>query len=250
MSFDDIAAKMKAKRAQQQAESGEDQPYDFSQSYAIRGKMLGVLLRDARLSAVRTIEDCARLLRVPPQTVESWEHGDDVPSLPQLELLAYYLDVPISHFWGAETLKSSRNETNQKQPEYINLRNRMIGGLLRQAREETGVTFEELNELSGIPIETLKQYELGELPVPMHELSVLASGVKQNISYFLESSSHIGELLVMREAWKHFASLPEDVRAFASNPVNIGFIHIALMLSQMPTDRLRQVGASIVDITM
>ena len=57
-------------------------------------------------------------------------------------------------------------------------------------------------------------------------------------------------LLEMREAWKHFANLPEDVRAFASNPVNIGFIHIALMLSQMPTDRLRQVGASIVDITM
>lgn len=250
MSFDDIAAKMKAKRAQQQADAGEGQPFDFSQSYAIRGKMLGVLLRDARLAAARTIEDCARLLRVPSQTIEAWEYGEAVPSLPQLELLAYYLDVPISHFWGAETLKNSRNETNQKQPEYINLRNRMIGGLLRQAREESGVTFEELEEISGIPKDTIEKYELGELPIPMHELSVLASGVKQNMSFFLESSSHIGELLEMREAWKHFANLPEDVRAFASNPVNIGFIHIALMLSQMPTDRLRQVGASIVDITM
>ncbi len=249
MSFDDIAAKMKAKRAAQQ-DPEEDKPFDFEHSYHIRGKMLGVLLRDARMSAARTIEDCARLLRVPTQTVEAWEYGEAVPSLPQLELLAYYLDVPVSHFWGAETLKSSRSETSDKQPEFINLRNRMIGGMLRQSREEAEVSYEEISEASGIPIETLKQYEMGDVPIPMHELSVLASQVKRNVKYFLETESQIGELLEQREAWKHFSSLPEDVRAFASNPVNIGFIHIAVMLSQMPADRLREVGASIVDITM
>lgn len=252
MSFEDIGKRMRAKQAekQTQAQAEANKPFDFGESYRIRAKMLGVLLRDARVAAARTIEDCARLLRVPPAQVEQWEFGDDVPSLPQLELLAYYLDVPISHFWSMETLKVTRAAGENIQPEYITLRNRMIGALLRQARDEVGLSQQELAEMSGLAVDKINQYELGEIAPPMHELSVLASSVKRNLDYFLETTSQIGELLTMREAWKHFASLPEDVREFASNPVNIGFIHIAVMLSKMPTDRLREVGASIVEITM
>jgi len=248
MSFDDFAAKMKARKKNDDAE--QDKPYDFGESYRIRAKMLGVLMRDARLNAARTVEDCARLLRVSPQQIEAWEFGDDVPSLPQLELLAYYLDVPVSHFWGLETLKNSRAEKEHNQPEYIRLRNRMIGALLRQAREEAELSIEDLSAASGIAAASINAYEMGEAEPPVHELSVLASGVKKNLDYFQESTSQIGELLAMRLAWQHFSELPEDVREFAANPVNIGFIHIAVMLSKMPSDRLRQVGASILDITM
>ena len=248
MSFEDFAAKMKARR---QGEDTEDEtPYDFEESYRIRARMLGVLLCDARHNAARSIEDCARLLNVAPELVERWEYGDEVPSLPQLELMAYYLDVPVSHFWGTETLTPTEVAQRQNQPEFIMLRNRMVGVMLRQAREEADTSLEQLAELSGIHAERISQYELGELAPPVHELSVLAGGVNKNLRYFQESSSHIGELLAIREVLENFASLPEDVRAFASNPVNIGFIHIAMMLSQMPSDRLREVGASILDITM
>ncbi len=84
----------------------------------------------------------------------------------------------------------------------------------------------------------------------MHELTVLANAVKKNVNYFLESSSHIGEWLETREEWKHFTDLPDDMRRFAANPLNLGFIEIAMMLSQMPTDRLRRIGESMLDITM
>jgi len=247
MSFEDFAARMKAKS---KSRDNDEKTYDFSESYRIRAKMIGVLLCDARLSAARTVEDCARLLNVSPAQVELWEHGDETPTLPQLELLAYYLDVPVSHFWGMETLKISRGGREDIQPEYVRLRGRMIGALLRQAREETGVSLEALSETCGIPVDQINGYELGEPTPPMHELSVLAASLKKGMEYFLESSSQIGELLATREAWKHFSELPEDVRAFAADPINIGFIHIAVMLSKMPADRLRQIGASILDITM
>lgn len=247
MSFDDIAARFKQKKKQ----SGqEEKPYDHQQSYAIRGKMLGVLLRDARETAARTVEDCARLLHIPTETILSWEFGDTVPTLPQLELLAYYLNVPVSHFWGLETISSDSGNESKAKPEFISLRNRMIGAQLRKAREEAGLSLEEVAEYAALEPATVQNYELGDLAPPMHELSVLASAVKQNISYFTENTGHIGELLAMREAWKHFSDLPEDVRAFAADPKNIGFIHIAVMLSQMPSDRLRKVGESILDITM
>jgi transcriptional regulator with XRE-family HTH domain len=251
MSFEDFAAKLKARKEQQQSSEGEEMaPYDFGESYRIRAKMVGVLLRDARHKDGRTVEDCARLLRVAPAQVEAWEFGHDVPSLPQLELLAYYLNVPVSHFWGIETLEASASLQESKQPEYLTLRDRIIGAMLRQAREEAELTLEQLAEVTGLTAARIHSFELGESPAPIHELSVLASGVNKNISYFLETDSQIGHLLSILEAWKQFSELPEEVRNFASDPLNVGFIHIAVMLSQMPTDKLRQVGASILDITM
>lgn len=250
MSFEDISARLKARKAQQGAAEDRSGAYNFDESYRLRGKMLGVLLRDARLGAARTVEDCARLLRVAPAVIESWEYGEAVPSLPQLELLAYYLDVPVSHFWSTETLKSGHGEKMDVQHEYLSLRDRMIGALLRQAREEVGLSEDQLSDMTNISVEQITHYELGELSIPMHELSVLSGSVKRNLSYFLESSSQIGELLATREVWKHFANLPEEMRAFAADPKNVGFLDIALMFSRMPTERLRQIGASILDITM
>jgi transcriptional regulator with XRE-family HTH domain len=182
--------------------------------------------------------------------MQAWEFGDAVPSLPQLELLAYYLGVPVSHFWGLDTLEAKTGRHIDIQQEYLALRNRMVGALLRQAREDVKLSVEELSVASAVPIERIQEYELGEVPMPMHELTVLASAVKKNLSYFLETSGHVGEWLAAREAWKHFTDLPEDVRQFAANPLNIGFIHIAKLLSEMPTERLRQVGESVLNITM
>ncbi len=249
MDFKDFAAKMKEKKGQQ-ADISAEKPYDFAEAYRLRAKMMGVLLRDARVSAARTIEDCARLLHVASEQVEGWEFGDDSPSLPQLELLAYYLDIPVSHFWGMQTATITRAGGDAIQPEYISLRNRMIGALLRQAREELKFDLDNVSEKTGIDHATLEAYELGDVPPPMPVLLTLADVYKKPVPYFLETSGQIGELLMMREAWKHFMQLPEDVRAFAANPLNVGFIHIAVLLSQMPADRLRQVGASILDITM
>lgn len=249
MDFKDISARMKQNRQAQPSEV-ERKPFDHDESYRIRARMVGVLLRDARVNAGRNVEDCARLLRVAPEQIEAWEYGDSVPSLPQLEILAYFLDVPVSHFWGLNTLTSEQQRAVDAQTEYMALRDRMIGVLLRQAREQLGLSLNDLSAESGLPAEQIELYELGEMPLPMHELTVLANSVKKNVSYFLESSSHIGELLMLRESWKTFAALPEEIRQFAANPLNVGFIEIAIMLSEMPTERLRRVGESVLNITL
>ena len=249
MDFKDASARLKAKKAD--AHEGTQQPkvHDFVESYRLRAKMVGVLLRDARLNAERTIEDCAFLLRITPEEMEAWEYGDSTPSLPQIELLAYYLGVPVSHFWGTETLEARYSRHVDIQLEYMALRNRMIGALLHQAREEANLSLEDLSKESAVPVEQIQNYELGEQAVPMHELSVFSGLVKKNTNYFLETSGYVGERLATREEWKHFNELPEDKRRFAANPRNVGFIEIAIMLSKMPVDNLREVGASILDIT-
>lgn len=249
MTFEDFSARMKL--AQQ---TGRPAPSsgmaDPAESFRVRARMIGVLLRDARVAAGRSLEDCGRLLHVPGVQVEQWELGDETPSLPQLELLAYYLDVPVSHFWGTTTREQSAHDFARVQNEYLALRDRMVGVLLRQAREQASLGADELSARTGVPVDLIAQYELGELSAPLHELTVLSSAMQKNLSYFLESSSQLGELLALREMWQHFASLPEDLRQFAANPINVGFLEIAAMLSQMPADRLRRIGESILNITM
>jgi len=247
----DIAARMKAAREKQQEEiSGPRKPYDFGESYRLRSKMLGVLMRDARLNAARTIEDCARLLNIEPALVESWEYGDAVPSLPQLELLAYYLDVPVSHFWGQQTLDSDKAQKINAQSEYMQLRDRMIGALLRQAREEAGMELAEIADTAHVSVESLQQYELGEVAIPMSELSVISNLVNRNLDYFLETTSYIGELLRIQEEWKRFTDLDPEIRAFAANPLNVAFIKIAITFSKMPAAELRKAAEGLLEIAM
>lgn len=223
--------------------------YDHGQNYLLRGKMLGVLLRDARINADRRLDDVAQYLHVPADEIEAWEFGEAAPSLPQLELLAYFFDVPVSHFWGIKTLASERSRPVSAQEEFTALRNRMIGALLRQSREEMKSSIEDLAERTALEPQELHDYELGELPVPMQTLAVLANALQKSMSYFLETSSQIGDLLSMREKWKHFNTLPEELREFAANPQNIGFIEIALNFSRMNNDVLQRIAVSILDIT-
>ncbi len=246
----DMKARLRQAQAQKNPSQAEDQELNVEEYYRLQAKMLGVLIRDARLSAARTEAECARIMGVDPSEYEAWEYGDTAPALPQLEILAFYLGVPVSHFWGQSTLKERYAEDNRAEEEYIHLRTRMVGILLRQAREGAGKTVEEVAEDAKLPIESIQAYESGEADIPMHELNVIARSVNKTMPYFIESSGTIGELLAIREEWKHFTELPEDIRAFAANPLNIGFIEIAVMLSQMPADKLRNVGRSIVDITM
>jgi transcriptional regulator with XRE-family HTH domain len=238
-----------AKKSKEETADENARPFDPEEAYLLRGKMLGVMLRDARTNAKRSVEDLARLLNTTTAEVYAWEYGDAVPSLPQLELIAYYLDVPVSHFWGLETFESTREDKSSAQNEYVQLRQRMIGAMLRQSRQEADLTIEALAESAHLPVETINQYEMGEIPIPMHELTSLAASVDKNVSYFLETGSQIGELLAIREAWKHFNDLPEDLREFAANPLNIGFIEIALAFSQMPNDKLKRIAVSMLDIT-
>lgn len=249
MDFKDAAARFKQKKEAETAVR-QDRPMDFAESYRLRGKMLGVLLRDARLNTARGVEECAHYIRVSAQEYESWEYGDTVPTLPQLELLAHFLDVPVSHFWGLETFEARQEDHDDFQAEYLNLRNRMIGVLLRQARDEANLTLEALSAVCGLPVEQIAAYELGEVPLPMHELTVLASGVKKNVSYFLETSDHVGKWLATLEEWKSFTDLPDEMREFVANPRHIGYLQIALAFSKMPVETQREVGESMLDITM
>jgi transcriptional regulator with XRE-family HTH domain len=126
----------------------------------------------------------------------------------------------------------------------------MIGALLHQARESEGIELADVAEQAQIPLETLEQYELGEISIPMSELSMLSSIVNRNVDYFLETGSYIGELLKIQAEWKRFTDLDPEIREFAANPLNVAFIKIAITFSKMPVEQLRKAAEGLLEIAM
>ncbi|MFW5942242.1 MAG: helix-turn-helix domain-containing protein [Chloroflexota bacterium] len=214
---------------------------------ATRAKILGVLIRDARLHAGRSVEACARVLNMSPEAFARAEEGQEVISLPELEVLAIYLGVPMAHFWGSHTLGEAA------EPDYqgvLSVRRKMIGSLLRQARLEAGLSVAELAQQSGVEPETLEAYELGQREIPFLELEELARALDLSIDDFLEDQhGPLARHEAQHRMQRHLDELPIDVKEFVAKPANIRYLQTAMRLSKLDADELRGIAAGILEIT-
>ncbi len=75
-----------------------DREFPTLQAIALRQRVIGVLLRQARTEAGRSQEDLAELLDVPTSRISSYELGKTEIPLQELEVLADYLGVPLNYF--------------------------------------------------------------------------------------------------------------------------------------------------------
>jgi len=72
---------------------------DVSQAITIRNKIIGLLVKRARLRAGTSQKECAELCGCSASTFSKYEQGLLGLSLPQLEALSYFLDVPLASLW-------------------------------------------------------------------------------------------------------------------------------------------------------
>lgn len=222
-----------------------------SSAMIIRAKKLGVLIQDARLATGKSVDECAEAIGVTSLEFTAYEYGDESPSLPELEVLAFYLDIPLSHFWGKRSIseddKSSRN-FDQKQ--LVNLRQRVVGTLIRQARTEADLSLDDLAERVGITGSQLEAYELGQTPISLPLLEALSAELDLPIQDFRDKQGPIGEWATRRHAIQDFLELPPELQMFVAMPVNRPYLEMAKRLSEMPVDSLRSFGEGILEITL
>ncbi|MBN1681252.1 MAG: transcriptional regulator [Anaerolineae bacterium] len=247
MSFSDIAARL---RQHADEKAIKEAPRNFEELYQLRARILGVLIRDARQAAGMSEDQCAERVGVNVETLTQWELGKTMPSLPQLELVAYTLSVPISHFWGTETLLQQSEGQRVQTGEYVTLRNRLIGALLRAAREQVNLTPEQLAGEAGISAGDVTAFELGQRTIPVPVLTTLAQACRVSLSYFLEDGNRVGQALALQEDLKAIANLPEAMRHFVAAPVNQSYIELAMKLSQMSSGELRGIAEALLNITL
>jgi transcriptional regulator with XRE-family HTH domain len=216
----------------------------------LRSRKLGVLIRDSRLAARMTIPECARTIGVTPGIFRAWEEGRRSPSLPELEVLSFSLNLPLNRFWGKDAKSDDGSPTaTLNLPAFVTIRQRMIGALLRQMREKEGISPRALSEMSGISTKRLKAFELGERSIPLPELEGLTALLGGQIEMLFDQTGQIGLWMVQQKAIQDFLQLPTELQNFIGKPVNQPYLELALKLSGMSTDKLRSVAEDILDIT-
>lgn len=216
----------------------------------LRNKKIGALLKDARLASSRTIPECAHFLSITAEKYIQFENGISAPSVPQLEALAIYLDISIEHFRGT-TSKYEAMQTGfwKNLEKIIIVRDRIIGANIRKGRIDHGLSLEELAHKTGIPLETMQNYEFGKIAIPVSELETIAASLGQKIdAYYEKYEEEISEKNTQIKL-SQFLELPESLQEFVTKPINRPFIELAHKLADLPVDRLRAVAEGLLEIT-
>mgnify|MGYP001048110859 CR=1 FL=1 len=135
----------------------------------------GAVLRrihEVRKIKQRNIHDCAAFLNLSKEDYLRFEQGTKWLSLPEIELLALFLGVSPAIFfqpdhWEREKLNLLDDHI---QPQFTMLRDKMIQAKISLKLREQPLTFEEISEKTGIPLNELNPYLNGEMSIPLDQL--------------------------------------------------------------------------------
>ncbi len=149
----------------------------------IRLKIMGTLLRHARLSAGRSQAELAAALHVSRHQFAQYEHGKHEISLPELERVAELCGVPLGYFFDdeAQVEEETLEITHEVTPR---IKRKILGTLLRQARQLAGKSQKECAEWLGASTRLVSQYEQGEKELSTAEIQLLAPHLDVEASYF------------------------------------------------------------------
>lgn len=233
----------------QESESAlTNQTHKPDESLRLRDKILGVTIRKARMAAGRSILDCASHLEIVPDAVDGWEFGEGRPSLRQMEMLASYLKVSVSEFWGGHHSATAAQSVTD-QDEFIALRRRLVGGLLRAAREEKGLSIEQLSIMVDVDVNLLCAYELGERVISTDQLSIFASAVDRDLEYFQETKLEPTSMSPFLAEWPLDLDLPEELLQLAADHKTQGLFKLAAAFGQLPGDELKRIADALMAIS-
>jgi transcriptional regulator with XRE-family HTH domain len=217
----------------------------------IQNKMIGVAIRDARMRAEKSIQECAQVLSGTLEMVTLAEEGEIGLTLPQLEVLAHFLHVSVSYLLGEEALPNDAPEEDSLPYDNVMaIRRKIIGVIVRQARLESAQTLDDVAPILGYTPEHLARIELGEEQITLVELRVLAESLGISFETFV-AEDIIPLTPAERDArdLRWLAHLPPDVREFILKPINMPYLQVAMNLSRMPAETLRQIASGLLEIT-
>ncbi|MEM9774014.1 MAG: helix-turn-helix transcriptional regulator [Chloroflexota bacterium] len=215
----------------------------------IRAKILGVLVRDARIHAGRSLAETGAALGVSAEMLEQIERGDQIPDMPFLEALSMYLNVSFERFWGDQTLGGY---PVGDYGELLSKRRSGIAAQIKSMREEAGKSVEEMAKDAGMDAAYLSQLENGETAVTVFDAEKITNGLSVSVSVLQDKlvDSPLREHEELQKLIKQLRELPEDLRAFIAQPVNQPYLSMAMKLSKMEVNRMRDFAADILEITL
>jgi transcriptional regulator with XRE-family HTH domain len=221
------------------------------QEISIRNRIIGILIKRSRLKAGNSQRECADLLGCSPSTFSQYERGQKGLSLPQLEALAYLFDVPLANLLNDDQAPPpDPPEDSLPIDQVMMLRRKMLAVQFRQCRHSAGLSQREMAALLGCSAGTVSHYERGQRDIPLAELEIAASRCGQDLADFMdEQIAPLSPAEQERQNLARLNELPPDVRDFVLKPTNELYFRVAILLSALKADSLRQIAETILDIT-
>ena len=212
-----------------------------------RAKFLGTLIQEARENAGASPGECAEVLGISVEAYTQAESGGAPLNLPQLEVLAMHLDLPMAYFWGGGQFQES---PSVDYVQYMELRQRILGVSLQQARVDAGWSIQRLADEADLTTEQIEAFERGDEPIPYLQLEALATLLDASLNDFtVERQGPLGRHEQALSRRQQFDDLPDEMQAFVVEPGNLSYLETAMRLSGMDVDRLRGIAEGILDIT-
>ncbi len=224
---------------------------EASQNIAIRNKIIGVLVKRARVKADKSQQECAQFLDCAPSAYRRYEQGKRGFSLPQLESLALLFDVPVASLWDDGY---PLPETTEVDPlpldQFMLLRRKILAVRLRQVRQSAGLSMREMGKALDCSPYMVSQYEHGAREMPLAELEMAAERCGQTMAEFMDDEAiPLSPAEQRRRMLDRLDELPPDMRDFILNPTNTLYLRSAMLASTMKTDQLRLIAETLLDIT-
>ncbi|HNT74325.1 MAG TPA: helix-turn-helix transcriptional regulator [Anaerolineae bacterium] len=214
----------------------------------LRNRILGALIQNVRNQARVTVQECAAALGISEGAFAAYERGSASISLPELELLARFIEVPLSVF--RETSLSGSRDTRLPNAEiFLPLRHRIVGARLRQVRQEARRTQQDLADILECSAEQIADYEYGRRSVPFAELEIVGRALTVSLEVFFDKESEVGQWHKSQDQFERFKKLSPEMRDFVLRPINESYLALAMKLSDMPAGALRAIAEGLLEIT-
>jgi transcriptional regulator with XRE-family HTH domain len=202
-------------------------------------------IQQIRKSKQRSIHDCALILDIPKEDYLRFEEGMAPLTLPEIELLASFFDVPLSTIFNdsipeVTPLSALPLETRTT---YKDLRQKMIQVKLILLRDEAGISLEKLQEMTGISSEDLEAYDSGNKPIRFDHLLQICGCLGQPVDAFFSEEPDFmqsPDSLHSQQKWQN--EYPDR-----SNPIEDPYQQLVDALKQTPKEDQARIAKELLN---
>jgi transcriptional regulator with XRE-family HTH domain len=207
---------------------------------------IGHQLIKAREAAGKSAKDCALVLGIPLKKYQEMETCEILPSLPELESMAYFLGVLPDDLLKNQTIEFEKQNVNTEQlQQFIQLRHRILSATLQLTRSQKNLSLKEVSSLSGISTARIKRYEMTSTPIPLNDLTALCKALETTLSVLFDQSGFLAERQKKMESERSIHQLPVELQDFITDPENLSFLHLAVRLKETGIENLESLAAGL-----
>ena len=207
---------------------------------------LPILITNARLAAGKSLKQCAEVLGISSKKYQRFESGESWISLPELEVLSYFLGENPQSFLSSQTQINLKEAISPSRlQKLLDIRKHIFSATLQIARTEKNISFKELSELTGIPAARLKRYEKTGTAIPLNELALITKALEKPMETLLDENGVLAQWNRNQQKITAFSGLPENIQNFVTSPESRTFLELAIHLKETGIENLESIVASL-----